>query len=529
MIRQALGLAAVLLAGTGAAAAADRALIVGIDLYPKILVDGVANQRNLAGAVNDARRMADVATRVFGFDRRDVVFLSDLDATRAGILKAFKRELIDRTRPGDRVLFYYAGHGAQVVDASGDEADDGLDEVLVPSDARAELAAADPTLDGVILDDEIDGLVSALKGREVTVIVDACHSGTITRAALAGGGAARFAHVRTLSPFGPLKLAPAARDAAARPGRAGGILAGTATARAISGGPKLAVWTAVASAQFALEDMSVGGSAGLFTSRFVRGLSDFAADMNGNGVVTPAELLDYLRVETELYCGKFDCLGQDPLPTLEAFSGYKSRPLATRPAEGDKVADAGAAAMPGGGATVVRTAEEQSAVPADLLPAHGEPVAVAIEGGPRMKVGTALKIVVTAPRAGRLVVLDRRDDGSVVQLYPNRYSAALDGADLVEAGATLRIPAAGAGFDLVADAPGRGTVTAFLLDPGSDVAGLLAQNDGLDALADPAAYGDALATAATRAIVVRPAAPAVERKLEAPSVARGDVAYEILP
>ncbi len=131
-----------LLAGVSLPAAArDRALVVGIDLYPHVLVNGVANQRNLAGAVNDARRMADLATSAFGFAPEDVVLLTDLDATRDGILAAFRRELVEKTAPGDRVLFYYAGHGAQVADESGDETEDGLDEVLVPTDATADLGA----------------------------------------------------------------------------------------------------------------------------------------------------------------------------------------------------------------------------------------------------------------------------------------------------------------------------------------------------------------------------------------------------
>ncbi len=494
-----------------------------------MLVNGAPNQRNLAGAVNDARRMADLATSSLGFPANDVVLLTDLDATRAGILKAFRKELIEKTAPGDRVLFYYAGHGAQVSDVSGDETEDGLDEVLVPTDASADLGAPDATLGGVVLDDEIDALVSELKGREVTVIVDACHSGTITRGALEARQTAPrpgYTPVRTITPFGPLTLSAAMRTVEGRLKQRGD--ATLVSARSIAGGPKLAVWTAVTSAQYALEDMSVGGSAGLFTSRFVRGLTDFAADMNGNGIVTPAELIDYLRVETELYCGKYDCLGQDPLPMLEAFDGYTTRPLAKRRGEKPQVvADAGPTAV------IVRNPADDGAIPTDAVPAQGAPVAVRIEGGGTARLGTPLKLAVTAPKAGRLVVVDRREDGSMVQLFPNEPSRAMGVPDLVEAGRTVRIPGDGAPFELVADQPGKGTITALIVDPATDVDALLTAHGDLSAITDPDGYVAALSASTTRAIKIMATdkghgEAALDRKLEAPKVLRGDARYEIL-
>lgn len=528
MRRLSLGLATLLAAGV-AAEARDRALIVGIDLYPKVLVNGVPNQRNLAGAVNDARRMADLASRSLGFRPEDIVLISDLEATREGILEAFRTELVAKTRPGDRVLFYYAGHGAQVADQNGDETDDRLDEVLVPTDASADLGAADPTLDGVILDDEIDALVSELAGREVTVIVDACHSGTITRSVLAArdkAPAPGYSPVRTLTPHGPLKLSPAMRSVESRlKQKADATLI---SARTISGGPQLAVWTAVTSAQYALEDMSVGGSAGLFTSRFVRGLGDFQADLNGNGIVTPAELIDYLRVETQLYCGKYDCLGQDPLPMLEAFDGYVARPLAQRDGEAPQmVVDAGS------GAVIIRNPGEDAAIPTDAIPAQGAPVIVTLPGGPTARLGSALRFSVTAPRSGRLVVVDRRDDGSMVQLFPNDPSRSVGVSDLVEAGQTVVIPGDGAGFELVADKAGKGTITALVVDGAVDVDALLAAHGDLSTIADPDGYIAALSAGTTRAIkLVTPGADdgeaAIDRKIEAAGAARGDARYEIV-
>lgn len=519
-------LAALLLASVATlpAAAADRALLIGIDSYPRILVGGVPHLRDLSGAVNDARRMTAMATDVFGIAPENVVLLSEADATRDGILAAIRRDLVEATKPGDRVLFYYAGHGAQVIDRSGDEGEDGLDEVLVPYDGSVDLAVAEPELEGVILDDEIDALIGDLAGREVTVIVDSCHSGTITRGALEARTKPPTADripVRTITPNGPLALGPGLRSVEARlRHRADARLFDGPTRGIGDGAPKLAVWTAVTSAQFALEDMSVGGSAGLFTSRFVRGLTDFSADANRNGVITPAELLDYIRIETQLYCSRYDCLDQDPLPMLEAFDGYQGEAL-TR-------LDRSSVAAPAEAEVDVAAAAESSAIPPDVLPAHGKPVVVKLESGASATVGTALSIAVTVPSAGRLIVLDRRDDGSVVQLFPNDFSAALGADDLVTAGETVRIPGEGAPFELVADRAGRGVVTALVVDPAVDVSALTGANGSLQALADPTAYAGAISDAANRAIVLVGGGEAVlDRQIAAPPVARGDAAYEI--
>ncbi|WP_165644679.1 DUF4384 domain-containing protein, partial [Oharaeibacter diazotrophicus] len=156
------------------------------------------------------------------------------------------------------------------------------------------------------------------------------------------------------------------------------------------------------------------------------------------------------------------------------------------------------------------------------------PVAVAFEGGRPGRVGEPLAIRVTSPRAGRLVVLDRRDDGSVVQLYPNRFSLDFGEAGLVAAGATIRIPEEGAAFDLVADEPGAGTLTAFVVDPAVDVTALLAAHADLAPIADPAAYADALSSASTRAIVFKQMpGPTSDRRIEGATVSRGDLAYSV--
>ena len=71
---------------------------------------------------------------------------------------------------GDCLFFHFSGHGGQVRDHSGDEAD-GYDETIVPCDYKRA---------GQITDDELFKiLVKDLpEGCKLTAVMDCCHSGT---------------------------------------------------------------------------------------------------------------------------------------------------------------------------------------------------------------------------------------------------------------------------------------------------------------------------------------------------------------
>ena len=47
----------------------------------------------------------------------------------------FRRWLVSGARPGDSLFFSFSGHGGQVRDVDGDEAD-GLDETILPEDYK---------------------------------------------------------------------------------------------------------------------------------------------------------------------------------------------------------------------------------------------------------------------------------------------------------------------------------------------------------------------------------------------------------
>lgn len=168
------------------------AVLIGIADYKNFGADGPPGQSDLRGPLNDVSRMRASLSR-FGFADSLMHVLVDSQATRAGIqniLVGLEREV---TSPHDVVIVYFSGHGTQVSDAGGDE-DDGSDEALVPWDA-ADIRNAGQ----VVPDDSLGAWLGRLQTRNITLVIDACFSGTITRdmgRAISRGAPATAAAVR---------------------------------------------------------------------------------------------------------------------------------------------------------------------------------------------------------------------------------------------------------------------------------------------------------------------------------------------
>jgi hypothetical protein len=142
-----------------------RALLIGINRYQ---VPGA----DLRGCVNDVKNLAAALVELYGFQKADVSMLADLDATKKA-MQAGIRKLVHDAKKGDVIVLHYSGHGSNVPDDDGDEADS-RDEILCPTD----LDWKDPLTDDW-LRTTFDGL---REGVSFTVIMDCCHSGTNTRA-----------------------------------------------------------------------------------------------------------------------------------------------------------------------------------------------------------------------------------------------------------------------------------------------------------------------------------------------------------
>ena len=158
------------------ATAKDRALLVGIDFYE------LASET--PGATNDVKVIGEFLQKQLQFPKDSIKTLLDEQATAANIERGFKSWLINETAPGDRVFFHYSGHGSRAPDQNSDEKD-GFDEVLTPYDVRLQepLLAGQPAVPAknFISDDQIGEWLAALANRRVVVVIDACHSGTISR------------------------------------------------------------------------------------------------------------------------------------------------------------------------------------------------------------------------------------------------------------------------------------------------------------------------------------------------------------
>lgn len=144
---------------------AKKALLIGINRY---MVPG----SDLRGCVNDVKNLASALAEFHGFAKADIETLTDLAATKKAMQAAI-RKLVKGGRKGDVLVLHYSGHGSNVPDNNRDEADK-RDEILCPTD----LDWKDPFRDDWLR----WTLDSARKGVSLNVIMDCCHSGTITRA-----------------------------------------------------------------------------------------------------------------------------------------------------------------------------------------------------------------------------------------------------------------------------------------------------------------------------------------------------------
>ena len=177
-----------------------RALLVGIDNYerdpefqstkcqdPVVRKPSVRRRSatskggfiRLEGPVVDVCALRQLLIAGYGFAAQNVHVVEDKDATHDGILAAFRRYLIDEAAPGDVCLFFYSGHGSQVKNSLGGEADQ-LDETIVPFDWNRPIVKREDAKD--IRDKEIFQLFrEAARKVTLTALFDSCHSGDIAR------------------------------------------------------------------------------------------------------------------------------------------------------------------------------------------------------------------------------------------------------------------------------------------------------------------------------------------------------------
>ena len=229
------------------------AFLVGIGHYgrkytPK-LADGARPWARLYGPETDVQNLTQELHRR-GFE---VATLINEDATRDGIVRGFLEALYDKveTGRGDTALFYFAGHGQQISDLEGDESD-GYDESLVTFDNGGV-----ESRQGRLVDDDLGKMIKLLgtKTKNIVLVFDSCHSGTVSRGALRARGGEK--------PLGPAKCP------------AGGCTADTAQSEGDTAGQAILLTAARADQPAFEKDLPYSkeaSSAGLLTYNLVTAL-----------------------------------------------------------------------------------------------------------------------------------------------------------------------------------------------------------------------------------------------------------------
>ena len=151
------------------------ALLLGVSEYP----NGVPGLKG--SPANDVQLMRDALVNRLGFAARNILTLTDRKVTRTQVISAIRQHL-GQAGANDVALLYFSGHGIQLDESlkpasSRPKERDQLDEALLMWDASGERAT-------YLLDDELGLLLDELRSRRTIVIVDACHSGSSTRAVL---------------------------------------------------------------------------------------------------------------------------------------------------------------------------------------------------------------------------------------------------------------------------------------------------------------------------------------------------------
>lgn len=378
----------------GASFAENRALLVGIGHYETPGVE-------LPGVDQDIKMMREVSLTL-GFEPSQIRILSHSEATLDAIVGAIETWLVDGTTPADRALLYHSGHGTLVPDLDGDEAD-GNDEALLPYDFAAgapDGGEAQPRR--VLLDDDLGRLLERIPAREVVVLVDSCHSGTMTRA------------ITRTEKFYPYPGMP--------PGKASSLM-DRAESRRSRRDPVILL-----SAAAPEQEAQTSARGALFT----RGIYQ---------AVRRAEPSKYLTLEElRREAGEFirEAVGErTQLRHTPAFDGNPAlRGLnlflpAREPHE--RIAE-----TPEDGATPAPAAEHEDLWNRLDLLVRGAGGDLSVHASKSVyRVGESLEISVVAPADGYLYVWNvGAGEKDLVLLYPNRYQS----DNRVRAGQTVRIP-----------------------------------------------------------------------------------------
>jgi len=154
----------------------------------------VGTVKELSGCEADAVDMKDIAIS----QGLNAEMLLGKEATRTNVLNKLDA-LAKSLKTGDLLVLSYSGHGANVIDKNGDEAD-GYDETWC-------------LYDGQLLDDELYGAWMKFQaGVRILVFSDSCYSGTVLRMNIQDAKRTPPERVRELNKMWELKRVPSKKE-----------------------------------------------------------------------------------------------------------------------------------------------------------------------------------------------------------------------------------------------------------------------------------------------------------------------------
>ena len=147
----------------------SHALVIGINEYEHV--------PRLGHAQNDAEAFARVLRERFGFTKDNLTILTDGDATRSEILRAFMEYAQDsNVGDDDRIVVFFAGHGHTVPSRRGETG------FLVPVDGDLS------DLSTLIRWDDLTRNADLIPAKHMFFVMDACYGGlALTRSPLPAG------------------------------------------------------------------------------------------------------------------------------------------------------------------------------------------------------------------------------------------------------------------------------------------------------------------------------------------------------
>ena len=225
-------------------------LAVGVNEYPNL-----PSKFWLNYAVPDAKAFVELLQSRFGFDKNNIILLTNAEATKQNIMEKFysfaNPKWVDRE---DCVLFYFSGHGQTVSLPRGGDVG-----FLIPYDAKVDLsqeANVSEYKQFCIGMNELNETAKLIPAKHIIFIVDACYSGLAIES------------TRSLRSDIPGYLSKVAKS------------------------PTQHIIAAGMQGEESQERAELGH--GVFTYKLLEGLENEVADMNNDGVITGTELSAYL-------------------------------------------------------------------------------------------------------------------------------------------------------------------------------------------------------------------------------------------